>query len=119
MRMRVLGGPRCDGTHSQRRCNGARVQEDGRTTSTSGRWGSMSTIDEEKLSAYMGNLGLYMTGGAMCFAIWLGDELGLYRAMSDGGAMTADEVAGKAGCNARLVREWLDGQVAAGLVDRQ
>ncbi len=33
------------------------------------------------------------------------------------GPATADEVAGKAGCNARLVREWLDGQVAGGLVD--
>jgi SAM-dependent methyltransferase len=78
----------------------------------------MSTIDEEKLGAYMGNLGMFMTGGALCFAIWLGDELGLYRAMSGSGAMTADEVAGKAGCNPRLVREWLDGQVAGGLIDR-
>ena len=30
--------------------------------------------------------------------------------------MTADEVADKAGCNPRLVREWLDGQAAGGLV---
>ena len=30
---------------------------------------------------------------------------------------SADRVAAAAGCNARLVREWLDGQVAAGLVD--
>ena len=30
--------------------------------------------------------------------------------------MTADDVAGKAGCNPRLVREWLDGQVAGGLI---
>jgi SAM-dependent methyltransferase len=78
----------------------------------------MSTIDEEKLGAYMGNVGMYMTGAALCFGIWLGDELGLYRAMSGNGAMTSDEVAGKTGCNARLVREWLDGQVAGGLVDR-
>src|SRR5207302_4216506 len=28
----------------------------------------------------------------------------------------AEEVAGKAGCNTRLVRKWLDGQVAGGLV---
>lgn len=77
----------------------------------------MTTIDESRLEAFMGQMAGYMTGGGICFAIWLGDELGLYRVLQQSGAMTADEVAGKAGCNARLVREWLDGQVAAGLVD--
>jgi SAM-dependent methyltransferase len=32
--------------------------------------------------------------------------------------MTAEAVAGKAGCNLRLVQEWLDGQAAAGIVTR-
>ncbi len=76
-----------------------------------------TTIDEEKLGEYMGRMVGHMTGGAMCFGVWLGDELGLYRALADGGRLTADDVAAKAGCNARLVREWLDGQVAGGLVD--
>ena len=31
-------------------------------------------------------------------------------------ARTADEIATEADCNPRLVREWLDGQVAAGLI---
>jgi 2-polyprenyl-3-methyl-5-hydroxy-6-metoxy-1,4-benzoquinol methylase len=57
-----------------------------------------------------------MTGGALCFGIWLGDELGLYRTLADGGSMAADEVAANAGCNPRLTREWLDGQAAGGLV---
>ena len=73
-------------------------------------------VDEAKLGELMGQLVGHMTGGALCFAIWVGDELGLYRAMDGAGPMTADEVAGKAGCNARLVREWLDGQVAGGLI---
>ena len=30
--------------------------------------------------------------------------------------MSADDVAGKTGCNRRLVREWLDGQAAGGLI---
>ncbi len=76
-----------------------------------------ATIDEEKLGEYMGRMVGHMTGGAMCFGVWLGDELGLYRALADAGPLTADDVAAKAGCNARLVREWLDGQVAGGLVD--
>jgi len=73
-------------------------------------------VDEAKLEQFMGQMVGYMTGGAMCFGVWLGDELGLYRVLTDIGPATADEVAGKAGCNPRLVREWLDGQVAGGLV---
>jgi 2-polyprenyl-3-methyl-5-hydroxy-6-metoxy-1,4-benzoquinol methylase len=75
-----------------------------------------SAIDEAKLEELTGQVVGYMTGGAMCFAIWLGDELGLYRTLEGSGALTADEVAQSAGCNPRLVREWLDGQVAGGLV---
>ena len=73
-------------------------------------------IDEAKLEELTGQVVGYMTGGAMCFAIWLGDELGLYRTLEGAGAQTADEVARSAGCNPRLVREWLDGQVAGGLI---
>ena len=74
------------------------------------------TVDEAKLGEFMGRMLAYMTGGAMCFGVWLGDELGLYRALTDIGPAAADEVADRAGCNARLTREWLDGQVAGGLV---
>ena len=49
--------------------------------------------------------------------MWLGDELGLYRAMAGKGPLGADSVAAEAGCNPRLTREWLDGQAAAGLVE--
>jgi SAM-dependent methyltransferase len=73
-------------------------------------------VDEAKLGEFMGQMVGYMTGGAMCFGVWLGDELGLYRVLTETGPATADEVAQKAGCNARLTREWLDGQVAGGLV---
>ena len=27
----------------------------------------------------------FMTGSAVCYGIWLGDELGLYRVLADGG----------------------------------
>ena len=76
-----------------------------------------STIDESKLEQFMGQMVGYLTGGALCFGVWLGDELGLYRALAAGGPGSADEVADRAGCNARLVREWLDGQAAGGLVE--
>jgi 2-polyprenyl-3-methyl-5-hydroxy-6-metoxy-1,4-benzoquinol methylase len=74
-------------------------------------------IDEVKLEAFMGRIVGHMTGGAVCFSIWLGDELGLYEVLAQDGARRADEVAADSGCHPRLVREWLDGQAAAGLVE--
>ncbi|HEX4903247.1 MAG TPA: class I SAM-dependent methyltransferase [Acidimicrobiales bacterium] len=76
-------------------------------------------VDEAKLEEFMGRMVGYMTGGAVCFGVWLGDELGLYRAMAGAGPLAPADVAARAGCNERLVREWLDGQVAAGLVERR
>jgi SAM-dependent methyltransferase len=73
-------------------------------------------MDMAKIEQFMGQMVGYMTGGAICYGVWLGDELGLYRALAGSGSLTADEVAAKAGCNERLVREWLDGQVAGGLI---
>ena len=58
----------------------------------------------------------HMTGAALCYSIWLGDELGLYRELAGSGPRTADSLAEKTGCHPRLVREWLDGQAAGGLV---
>jgi 2-polyprenyl-3-methyl-5-hydroxy-6-metoxy-1,4-benzoquinol methylase len=73
-------------------------------------------IDSGKLEAFMGKMVGHMTGGAICYSIWLGDELGLYRELANSGPRTADSVAEKTGCNPRVVREWLDGQAAGGLV---
>jgi SAM-dependent methyltransferase len=73
-------------------------------------------MDEAKLEAFMGQMIGHMTGGALCFGVWLGDELGLYRAMAGSGPMSADSVAKQTGCNPRLVREWIDGQVGGGLI---
>ena len=42
---------------------------------------SATGVDEAKLQEFMGRMVGYMTGGAACFGIWLGDELGLYHAL--------------------------------------
>ena len=75
------------------------------------------TVDEAKLGEFMGQMAGYMTGGALCFSIWLGDELGLYRNLVTTGPVSADQLAAEAGCHPRLVREWLDGQAAGSLID--
>ncbi len=74
------------------------------------------SVDETKLEQLMGQMVGHMTGAALCFGVWLGDELGLYRALTEVETAPADELADRVGCNRRLVREWLDGQVAGGLL---
>ena len=49
--------------------------------------------------------------GAM---VSLGSKLGLYKAMAGAGPLSSSEVAGRAGCAERYVREWLNAQAAAG-----
>jgi hypothetical protein len=74
-------------------------------------------MNEAKLQDFMGKLLTDMGGAAMVASIILGEELGLHRAMADGAPVTADELAGKTGCNARLTREWLSAQAASGYVE--
>ncbi|MGH9023105.1 MAG: class I SAM-dependent methyltransferase, partial [Acidimicrobiia bacterium] len=73
-------------------------------------------VDEAKLGEFMGRLVGHMTGAMVCFGVWLGDELGLYRAMAGAGPLAADAIAQRTSCHSRLVREWLDSQTAAGLI---
>jgi 2-polyprenyl-3-methyl-5-hydroxy-6-metoxy-1,4-benzoquinol methylase len=74
------------------------------------------TIDEGRLEQFMGQVVGHLTGAAMCQSIWLGDELGLYRALAAARTASAEELAATTGCHSRLVREWLDAQAAGGLI---
>ena len=56
--------------------------------------------------------------GAMdLLGIYVGDRLGLYRALADGGASTSAELAAAAGIHERYAREWLEQQAAGALLD--
>jgi SAM-dependent methyltransferase len=74
-------------------------------------------VDENKLMDFMGRLVTDLGGATMTASMILGDELGLYRAMASGEPMTAEDVAAQTSCNARLVREWLNAQAAAGYIE--
>ena len=50
-------------------------------------------------------------------AAYLGDQLGLYRALRDGGPSTPAELASRAGIDARYAREWLEQQAVTGMLD--
>lgn len=73
----------------------------------------MREIDGQKLDALagrlIGDIGACVTGALVV----LGDRLGLYKAMADGGPVTAGELAAKTGYKERYLREWLSAQAAA------
>ena len=48
--------------------------------------------------------------------VYLGDRLGLYRALADSGPATPAELAARTGTHERYAREWLEQQAAAGIL---
>jgi 2-polyprenyl-3-methyl-5-hydroxy-6-metoxy-1,4-benzoquinol methylase len=55
-------------------------------------------------------------GMAEVMTVYLGDALGLYRALERAGSMTPGELARGTGTAERYVREWLEQQAAAGIL---
>jgi 2-polyprenyl-3-methyl-5-hydroxy-6-metoxy-1,4-benzoquinol methylase len=50
------------------------------------------------------------------FCVYVGDQLGFYQALHQGGPATALELATRAGTNERYTREWLEQQAVAGFL---
>jgi 2-polyprenyl-3-methyl-5-hydroxy-6-metoxy-1,4-benzoquinol methylase len=71
----------------------------------------------ERRDALVERLFANAIGAFDLFSVYLGDRLGLYRALADGGPMTAAELAAAASLNERYVREWLEQQAASDLLD--
>ena len=58
---------------------------------------------------------LESTAGAFnIFTMYMGDRLGFYRALVEGGPSTSGELASRTGTNERYAREWLEQQTIAG-----
>lgn len=71
-------------------------------------------MDHAKLDAFMEKM-LGDLGGALSVSlVRIGDRLGLYRALHEHGAMTADALAETAGIAPRYAREWCAQQAASG-----
>lgn len=52
-------------------------------------------------------------------SVYLGDKLGLYRALATGGSMTAGQLAQRTDTHGRYIREWLEQQAATGFLDAE
>ena len=73
-------------------------------------------LDEEKLHEFIGKA-VSEWGAAMgALLIFVGDRLGLFKAMSGAGALKPEELASKTGTNPRIIKEWLAAQAAGGIV---
>jgi hypothetical protein len=51
------------------------------------------------------------------YTIYLGERLGLYRALAEGGPASSSQLADRTGTAERYVREWLEQHAASGLID--
>jgi SAM-dependent methyltransferase len=73
-------------------------------------------IDQAKLDAFATRAVGDLTAGYAGVMVSLGSKLGLYEAMAGAGPLSAREVAARACCAERYVREWLNAQAAGGYV---
>jgi 2-polyprenyl-3-methyl-5-hydroxy-6-metoxy-1,4-benzoquinol methylase len=75
----------------------------------------MSVVDTgtpatEQAEAFVGRLFEGALGMVDLLTLYIGDRLGLYKALRDGGAMTPAELAAGCSINERYAREWLEQQ---------
>lgn len=91
--------------------NGAMAEGAGATAPN-----SAAAVDAAKLEALVSRI-LSVLGGAFSVPlVRIGDRLGLYRHLREGVALTAEELAERAGAAPRYVAEWLAAQAASGYV---
>lgn len=76
----------------------------------------MKTIDTHKLNEFLGHAVSDLAAGYGGVMVSLGRKLGLYKALANNGPLSSREVATRAGCAERYVREWLNSQAAGGYV---
>ena len=76
------------------------------------------TLDTEKTpDALVGRLFEASLGMLDVMSVYVGDRLGLYKVLHDGGAATSSALASRAGIDERYAREWLEQQAATGILE--
>src|SRR5690348_8196735 len=75
---------------------------------------NLSEIDAARAEAFAGQVLADFAGAGTTAMTVLGDRLGLFRAMTGAGPLTADKLAATTGLHPRLVTEWLKTLAVAG-----
>jgi SAM-dependent methyltransferase len=73
-------------------------------------------VDEAKLNEFIEKAGNEWGASMGALLTFVGDRLGLFKAMTGAGALTSEELARKTGTHPRIIREWLAAQAAGGFV---
>ena len=74
-------------------------------------------INEDKMNQFLGKVVGDFGAALSSSLVYIGQKLGLYKAMADGGPITPAELAQRTSTNERYIREWLINQAAGGYVD--
>ena len=78
---------------------------------------TQTTIDPERVQTFAGKVLGDLAGTMATVLAILGDRLGLFAALADGGPATSAELAERAGVSERYAREWLHGLHASGYLE--
>ena len=73
-------------------------------------------VDEAKLNEFIGRAVGEWGAIESALLTFIGDKLGLFKAMAGAGELTPEELAKKTGTHPRIIREWLAAQAAGGFV---
>jgi 2-polyprenyl-3-methyl-5-hydroxy-6-metoxy-1,4-benzoquinol methylase len=78
---------------------------------------SAVALDEQRLQTLLGQAIGEVGGTVNAALVAIGDRLGLFGVLAEGGPLTSAELADSTGTTERYVREWLAAQAASGYVD--
>lgn len=78
---------------------------------------SSQDLDFDRLKTFVLHVFTQLGGAVTAAMIYLGDRLGLYRALQGAGPLRSEELATRTGLHERWLREWLHAQAAAGLIE--
>jgi len=79
--------------------------------------GEANQIDQQKLEAFLGKVVTDFGAALSSSLVYIGQKLGLYKALAEAGASTSAELAARTGTQERYVREWLVNQATGGYVE--
>jgi hypothetical protein len=74
-------------------------------------------LNDDKMQAFLGKVVGDFGAALSSSLVYIGQKLGLYKALASGEMVTPVELAHKTSTNERYVREWLINQAASGYVD--
>ena len=79
--------------------------------------GQIRPINEDKMNEFLGKVVGDFGAALSSSLVYIGQKLGLYKALAGDGPVTPAELAQKTSTNERYIREWLINQAAGGYVD--